>query len=524
VDKPKAAIVEGKKVTITFPFDRQIITDLKTIEGRRWDDKNYVWTVPFTPWHCTRVVEVLEPWGFWFSQDVLDACKQPAIAPVVELPDGIYPHQREGVEFIHAANGRIILADAMGTGKTITALAYVSGYCGRTLVVCPASVVYKWGAECEKWIPGWKVQLITTGKDEIEADADVLIMSYAIMVRKYRELETVPFDTVILDEAHAIKSYKSQRHRVAKALIRLRGQKVLFLSGTPFLNHPQELFPLLNILDPSGYGNFFTFAKRYLGAQYINGAWFFPPDVITNRDELANRLQGIMLRRTLSEVAPSLPELTRAYLPVELDNTAAYRTAVRDITKWLKEKGRDVLNPAHVLTRLNVLRQIVGEGKVKHAIELAENVLNDGRKVVLFAHHRDVVKSLGEGLRPHGVKLIVGDISQQERSSNINEFLMPDSSCRVMIISTAGAEGIDLYSASDIIFVEREWTPSREEQAEARLHRHGQKNPVTAHYLVAKGTVDEKLDGIIRSKRQIIGQVIKQDEIIQQVVMELLAY
>ena len=521
METPKVAMVEGKKVTIAFPFDRQIIEGIKTIEGRRWEEKDRVWSVPYTPWHCNRVVQILEPWGFWFSQDVLDACKEPSVAPAKQYPAGLYEHQRTGVDFIHGVGGRVILADAMGTGKTITALTYMDMYCGRSLVVCPASVVYKWGAECEKWLKGWKVQLLTKGKDQIEADADVLIMSYAIMVRKFRDLELVPFDTVVLDEAHAIKSYKSQRHRSAKALIRLRGQKVLFLSGTPFLNHPQELFPLLNILDPVGYGNFFTFAKRYLGAQYINGGWYFPPDVVTNRDELAERLKGVMLRRTLSDVALNLPELTRTSMLVDLDNAAAYRIAVRDIRRWLKEKGRDVLNPAHVLTRLNVLRQIVGEGKVKHAIELAENVLNDGRKVVLFAHHRDVVKVLGEGLREYGVKMIVGDVPQKERLDNTNLFLSKDSSCRVMIISTAGAEGIDLYSASDIIFVEREWTPAREEQAEARLHRHGQKNPVTAHYLVAKGTVDEKLDGIIRTKRKLVGQVIRQDEVLELLLKEL---
>lgn len=517
----KIAMIDGQKVTITFPFNRDIIRDIKDIEGRRWDPNNHQWVVPLSSWHCLQLVNALEPHGFWLDPGILEAAydKEAVPPPDADYPAGLYEFQKAGVEFIRKAKGRVILADAMGLGKTITSLAYVRMFCGRALVVAPASVVYKWGAEIEKWLPGWKCQLITKGKENIEADADVLVMSYAIMVRKYRDLELEPFDVVLLDEAHAIKSYKSQRHRVAKALIR-RSSKILFLSGTPFLNHPQEIFPLLNIADPTGYANFFTFAKRYLGAQYINGAWYFP-NVVTNREELAERISGIMIRRILSDVDMELPDLQRVSMPVEIDNLPAYRTAVRDVRSWLRDKGREVLNPQHVLTRLNVLRQVAGEGKVAHAIELAENVLNDGRKVVLFAHHRDVVAKLAGALREYGVKLIVGDISQEERGKNANLFLSPDSSCRVMIISTAGAEGIDLYSASDIIFVEREWTPAREEQAEARLHRNGQKNAVTAHYLVAKGTVDEKLDAIVRQKRDVFGQVIRQEEVLETILKEL---
>ena len=517
----KQARVQGNKVTLSFPFDRRIIERVKTIEGRRWESDKGYWSIPFTPWHCDQMVKVLQPIGFVFSPEIVESRNRPKKPPQHQYPDGLYEFQKMGVRFLYAAKGRAILADSMGLGKTITTLAYLRMYAGRTLVVCPASVVYKWADECAKWMPDWKVQVVTKGRYLLEDDADVLIMSYAIMVAKYRDLEMQALDAIVLDEAHYIKSYKSQRHRAAKALIMSKADKAIFLSGTPFLNHPRELFPLLNILDPVGYGNFYTFAKRYLGAQYINGAWYMPDDVVTNRTELSERLQAIMIRRTLKQVELELPDLTRVSLPVEMDSMVEYRRAVKDIRAWLKTKERQVLNPAHVLTKLNVLRQIVGEGKVKHAVELAEGVLNDGRKVVLFAHHRDVVEAIVSALKGYGLKMIVGDIPQKERSLNVKEFLSPDSSCRVMVISTAGAEGIDLYSASDIIFVEREWTPAREEQAEARLHRNGQKNPVTAHYLVAKGTVDEKLDEIVRAKRKVFGQVISQDEVLELVIKGL---
>ena len=100
----------------------------------------------------------------------------------------------------------------------------------------------------------------------------------------------------------------------------------------------------------------------------------------------------------------------------------------------------------------------------------------------------------------------------------INDFLMPDSSLRVMIITVAGAEGIDLFSASDIIFVEREWNPAREEQAESRLHRNGQKNSVNAWYIVASKTIDEKIDKLVRSKRKVFQQVVTSDEVAEAIL------
>lgn len=521
MERIRSVQIFDNKVTIFFEFDRGIIDLVKDIPGRKWEPDLKAWTLPATPWHYDKVVEALLPLGFTFDPEILQKADRKDMPKPGTYLKGLYHYQKVGVDFMYDVGGRAIIADQMGLGKTIETLAFMDAFCGETLVVCPASVVYKWEGDCHNWLPGCTTQVVTTGKDVI-GGADIIIMSYAIMVSHYETLKDMPFDLVVYDEAHALKGRKSQRARVGRALVKGGIPKVLFLSGTPFLNRPDELFPLLNMLDPVGFANFYQYAKRYMGAEYIQGMWYFPPGVVTNREELAHRLKRIMLRRTVDEVAIDLPDLTRTIIPVELTNTAAYKKALKDVRTWLKDKDRTVLNPAHALTRLNVLRQIVGEGKAKAGIELAESVLQDGKKVVLFAHHKDVVKLLADGLDEHGVLLITGEVSQKERSSNIKEFLSKDSSSRVMIITVAGAEGIDLYSASDIIFVEREWTPAREEQAEARLHRIGQKSPVTAHYLVAKKTVDEKLARIIKEKRAVIGQVISQDEILELVLDEVM--
>jgi SNF2 family DNA or RNA helicase len=511
---------DGKRVLIHFPFDLSIVEKVRDIPGREWDKVNKIWSVPNSPFHYDKIVEILDPLGFDIEPAIRKGADRKAPPPKHKYPEGLYPFQRIGVDYLYAVNGRAILADDMGLGKTITSLAYVRMFGGKLLVVCPANVVYKWDEEVAKWIPDATRQVVDSGKTAV-ADNDVTIMSYAMMVSHFDALNEIPFQVVIFDEAHYLKGRKTQRGRAGKALVKNGIPKVLMLSGTPFENRPDELFPLANAVDPAGFANFFQFAKRYMGAEYIDGMWYFPPGLVTNQDELHERLRHIMIRRTKKQVEIDLPELTRSYVPVELTNKAAYKAAIRDITTWLKGKDRSVLNPTHVLTRLNVLRQVVGEGKAKAAIELAEDVLQGGKKVVLFAHHKEVIITLAAGLAAYGVKLITGETPQKERQANVHLFQDPDSKIRVMICSTAGSEGIDLFAASDVIMVERQWTPAKEEQMEARLHRMGQKNSVTAWYIVAKGTVDEKLNKVVRLKRETIGKVIDQDEIIEAVLEDL---
>jgi SWI/SNF-related matrix-associated actin-dependent regulator of chromatin subfamily A-like protein 1 len=517
-----SAILNIDHIEIEFPYDVNTINIVRSIQGREWDKPNRVWKLPATKWHFKQVVDKLQPIGFYIDPEIVKLADDTDEPEGLTIPSKLYDFQQEGVKFIAKTGGRCIIADDMGLGKTIEALTYISLFPGRVLIVCPANVLYKWGEiEIPRWLPTAKCQIIETNKTKLNSRIKVHVMSYSIMVGKFEDVQMMPYDIIIFDEAHYIKNPKAQRTRIAKALVQGGIQRVLFLSGTPFMNHPTELFPMLNMLDPVGFNNSFTFAMRYAGAQKVEGGWYFPPGATSNLDELADRLKDVMIRRTKGEVLAELPDLTRSLIPVEIENRTAYRDALKDIRDWLKDKERTVVNHQHVLTRLNVLRQIVGEGKVEAAIELAEDILQTDRKVVLFAHHKDVVERLYEGLKEYGCATIVGETSAKQRQENSKQFLISDSKIRAIIISTAGAEGIDLYGASDIIFVERDWTPAREEQAEARLHRIGQKSAVTAHYLVALKTIDEKLAKIVDNKRKIIGQVISQDEIVSNILKEL---
>jgi SNF2 family DNA or RNA helicase len=245
--------------------------------------------------------------------------------------------------------------------------------------------------------------------------------------------------------------------------------------------------------------------------------WGWDLSGATNLDELTERMKTTMIRHTRREVLDQLPDLTRTYLPVDITNEKEYKQALSEIQKLIRNQQR-----AKALVRLSYLRQAVGRGKVKAAITWSRNFLKStNEKLVLYAHHKDVVRRLCDALAEFGVQSITGDVGNKERQRRVDAFQnLPRP--RVMVLSSAGGEGIDLFKASNILFVEREWTPAAEEQAEARLNRIGQKSAVTAWYLIARGTVDEYISRLIDDKRRLLHEVIRLDDVPMNVMDDLL--
>ena len=508
------AVLEGNRVALYFSFDLAIITYIKdNIPDRAWNVKTHpkVWSVPASPYHCTQIIEVLQPIGFYIDPKIVQCADPNESKPNLrkQVPTNLYEYQKEGVEFIYAAKGRAIVGDAPGVGKSAQALVFANMFGGsKILIVAPQNVIWKWATkEAGLWAEGRTVQVVENGKQKI-VGADITIMSYGIMVSRYEELIALPFDTMIFDEAHYLKSSKSQRNKVARKLTK-GVPHLLFLTGTAFKNKRIEMFQLLHMLDRNQWSSAIEFGKRYCGGVFGQGHWITPPEGETNTEELQRRLSPILLRRTKRQIGDQIPELTRVAIPMNLDNDADYDKALEDARREARREG---YKPAFALSLLNKLRQIVGRGKVKAAIEYAEDILESGEKVVLFAHHKEIVSQLKQHFWKAGIGtgVIDGSTPAKERQRLADLFLV-DSGLEIMIISSAGREGIDLYSANQLIFVERLWTPADEEQIEARLQRDGQRNPVTAHYLVAKGTVDERLDEIVRGKRAEFANLIQSD-------------
>ena len=510
------ATLNGRHIELRFDYNEVIVAMVKLIADRKWVPEKKMWTLPATPYHAKELLKIRRYFEKIDGAILQLADGKETAAPVPKFPNAfskLYDYQKEGVKFIAKAEGKCIVADDMGLGKSAEALIYVSAVKKKTLIVSPSNVLYKWrDEECKMWASNMTASIVKTGKSPIE-NTDIVIMSYSIMVSRYEELVNLGFAIAIFDEAHYLKNSKSQRSRVAKALLKNISMK-LFLSGTPFMNRPAELFPLLNMLDPYAFSNFYTFAIRYCGATKEGTFFHIPPNGVSNVAELAERLKRYMIRRTKKEVALELPDLKRVFIPLDYSASKEYKQAVKEFAEW----ARDQKNRATALTKLTKLRQLIGDAKLQPAIELAEDVLEGDRKVVLFCHHKAIVDKLAKHFHSHGVGVISGDTSAEKRQELAKHFNLDNSKLRVMIITIAGSEGINLFGASDIIFVEREWTPAKEEQSEARLHRIGQKNAVTSYYLVLNGTVDERMNNLIEEKRKIFGQVIGQDEILTSIL------
>jgi SWI/SNF-related matrix-associated actin-dependent regulator 1 of chromatin subfamily A len=340
----------------------------------------------------------------------------------------------------------------MGVGKSAESLLYAKekgDKINNLLIVCPANVTYKWGIEVDKWY-GKEWAVISKVKQDIP-DVPVLIMSYTIMQKRALDLTDVPFDLLIADECHYLVNMESLR---AKAIRRVVATRTLFLSGTPFLNRPVELFNLLNMINPIEWENYWAYTGRYCDRQQKwigRGRKVWDVSGASNLDELRRRIEPIMLRRTKKDVLKDLPELTRTVLP--LDNE--YKIEYNRVWQELKEVAKIAKNlkSPEVLTRLTAVRQVVGMAKIKAAVELAEDILADpNEKVVVYAHHKMVVEKLVEELKEYGVATIVGEDNQQTRADVVDKFQNKQFP-RVIVMSSAGAEGIDLWRASNLISV-----------------------------------------------------------------------
>lgn len=507
--------LQGKRLKIYFPYDPDLVEIVRELPDRKFEEPKKspkYWWIPATEWHLDKAIEALP--DFEVDKSTLKLRENGTREwrgeiklPVTELK--LRDFQINGVVFAWERKGRVIIGDDPGLGKTPQSLAYLHverSKIGKVLIVAPASVVYKWEYEIDRWIK-WSRSVIPNGSVRLNGDM-IHVMSYAIMRSRYREL-IGRYDTVIFDEAHKLKNPDSKQS-ISARLITDRAERVLMLTGTAFKNRPKELFNLINILRPDLFPNFFKFALRYCNAQKTDMGWDFNGS--SNEKELRERLGSVMIRRLKAEVLNELPDLSRVVIPVDIPNWGEYLDARRLL----------FTERANPLAQITTLRQVIGKGKAEVGLQWAKDFLDDSptEKLVVFCHHKEVVDRMELGLQSYGVQKVVGDVSQSDRRDAIDRF-QNNPYVRVMVLSSAGGEGIDLWRASNILFVERMWTPADEEQIEARLHRMGQKNAVVAYYLRARRTMDEYMDELITAKRKVFDRVLTAPDVSKEIMQEV---
>lgn len=424
------------------------------------------------------------------------------------------PFQEKAVEFM-LKEKHVLLADEMGLGKTIQAIGLMNCIPASTmLVICPASVKIHWLRKIQEWnkVPR-HVQIIQTGNDEIRSPVDTIIVNYDLLIKPFirDQIKKRRFSIGICDEAHYLKGMKSQRTKAVlgtKGVLRNCEYKIM-LTGTPMLNRPIELYPILKTLACeyiAPYDTYTKFAYKFCAA-YMND---YGLDVkgSSSEEELSARLQFFMLRRTIPEVAPELPE--RNYEIVYLSN---------DEIDEVKEKENELIEDRSKVNSDNVelgvmatIRRLTAEAKLPLINEHIAKVLQATNKVVVFTYHRIVALSLHQ-LYPEGC-LVMGGMTTQQKQNQIDKFVK-DPEARVFVgqIQAAG-QGIDGLQTvcNHVVFAEISWVPGEIKQAVNRCHRMGQTLPVFVQFLIAEGTIEESMLGAMLHKIKIINKVIGTEE------------
>ena len=414
----------------------------------------------------------------------------------VPCPVGLeyLPYQLEGIEFARGRNA-VLFGDEPGLGKTIQAIGWLNCH-PRTetlLVVCPASLKINWRRELDKWL--------------ISPCVDVTIINYDVL---HKLDMTRHWDVCIIDEAHAVKNRKAKRTVLCK---QIQADVKLALTGTPILNKPVELWSILNWLAPEIWpkSSFMRYAYRYCGA--YQGKWGMVMDGATHLDELRMHLSYLMTRHLKADVLKQLPPKRRQIIEISKDGLSAdLRARLAEATRGIARIEDTYKDDAGALkSALSVawqdmaaLRHEVGLAKVDACLDLIHDAIESSGKVIVFAHHHDVIAALNDALVDYMPAVIHGDIPVPARQDAVDRF-QTDDECKVFIgqIQAAGV-GLTLTASSHVIFVELDWTPGIVSQAEDRAHRIGQKDSVLIQHVVMEGGFDARMVKALVRKQTVI--------------------
>lgn len=466
-----------------------------------------------------KAVDRIETWGEAADDTGLTTKQR-------ELLWDLYPYQRAGTaQILHRRS--LLLADDMGLGKTAqvaVAFRYLRGRNPgfRGLVVCPATLKDWWAQELSRWagIDSSQVYILSGEKEDLEGkSASVTIVNYDIVAAHEARLIERPWDIVVLDEAHLCRNRSAKRTQVLFGIGRHRGlqaAKKVLLTGTPILNRPAELFQLLRWLDPIGWPNSRTFQVQFCDG-HLDRYGFWNAKGSSNLELLKQRLhRTVLVRRKKEQVLKYLPPKTRQVLYVDPE-TEAMAPLGREYA-WARSLGVNPSDdPSATYERLvsvaasfeegAAIRHDLGVAKLPAVIRYLRIVLDQRDKVVVFAHHHDVIHGIEAAFGDEAVSL-TGETPSERRSEIVARF-QEDPKCKLFVgsIQAAGL-GLTLTAADLAVFAELDWTPANVLQAEDRLHRIGQQNPVQIQFLVTNESLDARIVQVLVEKLQTIQQIL----------------
>jgi hypothetical protein len=543
-DPPPARLVathgvDGARLRLEVLWDPDVgaaFADLPGAEGER--------VVPVDPWLCepldaflalhrvevaSMAVPVLEQLRAEAAEAAaaIRASRATEAEPIQEvaavLGGTLEPFQWAGVRYVLEAR-RAFLADEQGLGKTVEALAALEADGAfPAVVVCPASLKLNWERETARWLPHRSVAVVE-GRVTVPPRADILILNYELIATQREALALRRPRALVLDESHYVKNPQAKRTRAVRRLAEgmPRDALRLALTGTPVLNHADELISQLRVLGRlEDFGSGARFRAQFRGP-------------LTEERLHWHLRRRCFVRRRKSEVLPQLPDKRQVVVPVALDNEREYKLAEDDVIAWLREQPLDLseLNAkiaatlrAQRLAQLGTLQRLAARGKLHAALTWIHDFLASGEPLVVFARHVEVQEAVLE--RFPGALHLLGRDSTDAREATVRRFQEDADAPQLIVCATrVAAQGITLTRASNVAFLELEWTPAMHDQAEDRCHRIGQHDAVTAWYLLAAGTIDETMARLIARKRGLVaavtdGKRLDGDGLVEAVVKEL---
>ena len=423
------------------------------------------------------------------------------------MTNQLHPYQQDGARFL-VSHPFGMLGDDPGLGKSAQAItAAIDANISEALVLCPAIARVSWEKEILKWDPACRIRWRVCSYDSVGLAAN------ATFRKELRErIATARNGALILDEAHYLKSPGANRTKAVygKGGLAEHATHVWAMSGTFAPNHAGELYPHLRFrglfkgTKVEFEDQFCKVRETQFGRQIVGSK---------NLDELRTLLAPVFLKRRKSDVLTQLPPLQFVEEPVEVD----LKGAPQELTDLLNlgsaamsaTDDEFIAALAGQATHLATARRLLGLAKVEPAAQWAEGLLASGvRKLVLFAHHKEVIDRLAERLVEWCPVTLTGATPHAERTKAVDRFQDPASGVRVFIgqLQAAGT-AITLTSASDVGIVEASWTPSDNYQAACRCHRIGQRDGVLARFLHVPGTLDARIARAYRRKAEEIAEL-----------------
>ena len=518
--------------------------ELDTYFAKKFAEERYLLQVPEQIYVEKLLVEKEKSyhvWGKFFDSDKLSEFWVPKSALIkthkvesVSIDYSKYSHrpplehQKIAIEKLTGSK-RFILADDMGLGKTTsTIIAALETGSKKVLIVCPASLKINWQREIENYSD--RPVFIAEGK-KFSTEHDFVIINYDILKnfhdsdpKKKDEslLLQSGFDLVILDEAHMISNVQAQRTKIINSFAK-KVSRVWLLTGTPMTSRPMNYYNLLNLIESPVAQNWKAYAIRYCqGFQFTAGkrkVW----NVMgaSNLEELRDRTSKQILRR-LKEDVLDLPDkiITPVYLRLK---SKEYEDLMGEYYDWYDKNPDESSSLTVQFTKLMKVRKVIANEKTKQTIEFVENILEQGKKVIIFTNFTDTLQTIYQHFGKQAVYLD-GSCSNSVRQQAVDSF-QNDDKTRVFVgnLKAAGV-GLTLTAAEVVIMNDLSFVPAEHAQAEDRAYRYGQKSNVLVYYPLFENTIEGAIYDILNRKKQIIRTVMgdEQPENTGDVVEEIL--